>query len=65
MERVDAAMRVGGRRWNVFLDNGVSIRLPEEEEPAEAWHRLAEYQRMYALLAKNIRAIDMREFRTS
>ena len=59
MERVDAAMRVGGRRWNVFLDNGVSIRLPEEE-PAEAWHRLAEYQRMYALLAKNIRAIDMR-----
>lgn len=59
MERVDAAMRVGGRRWNVFLDNGVSVRLPEED-PTEAWHRLAEYQRMHALLAKNIRAIDMR-----
>ncbi len=59
MERVDSAMWVGGRRWNVFLENGVSVRLPEEQ-PEEAWHRLGEYQRVHALLSKNVRSIDMR-----
>lgn len=59
MARVESAMWVGGRRWNVFLDNGISIRLPEED-PGEAWHRLAAYERMHGLLSKNIRTIDMR-----
>jgi Cell division septal protein len=59
MEHVESAMWVGGRRWTVFLDNGICIRLPEEE-PGDAWRRLAAYDRMHALLSKNIRAIDMR-----
>lgn len=59
MAHVESAMWVGRRRWNVFLDNGISIRLPEEGS-AEAWQRLAEYERMHALLSKNIRSIDMR-----
>lgn len=59
MARVESAMWVGRRRWNVFLNNGISIRLPEEGS-ADAWHRLAEYERMHALLGKNIRAVDMR-----
>lgn len=59
MAHVESAMWVGRRRWNVFLDNGISIRLPEEGS-AEAWRRLAEYERMHALLSKNIRSIDMR-----
>lgn len=59
MAHVESAMWVGGRRWNVFLDNGINIRLPEDD-PAGAWQRLAAYDRMHALLSKNIRAIDMR-----
>jgi cell division protein FtsQ len=57
--RVEAAVLVGERRWNLHLDNGISVRLPEEA-PGEAWQRLAGYEQAHGLLAKNIRIIDMR-----
>jgi cell division protein FtsQ len=56
---VRAAVRVGGRRWNLHLANGVDVRLPEEH-PADAWARLADYQRRHGLLDKPIRSLDMR-----
>ena len=58
-KRVKAAVRVGGRRWNVRLDNGIDVQLPEQGV-AEAWHRLAEYERRHRLLARDIAVVDLR-----
>jgi cell division protein FtsQ len=60
MARVKAAVRVGGRRWNVRLDNGIDVRLPEEN-PASAWARLAEYDRTHSVLEKDIGVLDLRQ----
>ena len=57
--RVTAAVRVGGRRWNVRLDDAIEIKLPEEA-PAQAWARLAELERANGLLARDIASIDLR-----
>lgn len=60
--RVKAAVRVGGRRWNVKLDDiasGVDVRLPEAQTAA-AWTRLARLERDYQLLERNLMMIDLR-----
>lgn len=59
MSRVKAAVRVGGRRWNVHLADGIDIKLPEQD-PAQAWRRLAEYQRAHGVLDKDVRVLDLR-----
>ena len=56
---VKAAIRVGGRRWNIRLANGVDVRLPEEN-PADAWARLAAYERAHHVLQRDIQALDLR-----
>ena len=56
---VKAAVRVGGRRWNVQLEGGVDVRLPEED-PLSAWARLAEYDRTHELLARDVKMLDLR-----
>ena len=61
MQRVKAAVRVGGRRWNVHLAQGIDVKLPEQD-PEAAWRRLADYQRRYGVLDKQIRTIDLRLF---
>ncbi|MEZ5830242.1 MAG: cell division protein FtsQ/DivIB [Dongiaceae bacterium] len=58
-ERVTAAVFVGKRRWNLRFDNGVDVKLPEEN-PAAAWERFAALQDQYGLLEKDVRIIDMR-----
>ncbi len=58
-KRVEAAIRVGGRRWNLRLAGGIDIQLPEEGV-AEAWRRLAEYDRRHNLLAREIAGVDLR-----
>ena len=57
--RVEAAVLVGRQRWNVRLDGGIEIRLPEGGE-REAWARLAVLDREYEILARQLVAIDMR-----
>ena len=57
--RVRALIEVGGRRWNVRIDNGIDVRLPEAE-PAAAWSELAQLDRRHALLARRISTIDLR-----
>jgi cell division protein FtsQ len=57
--RVVAAVRVGGRRWKLHLDNGIDVELPEENA-AGAWRQLAELERQSQVLARNIEVIDMR-----
>ncbi|MEP3046270.1 MAG: cell division protein FtsQ/DivIB [Roseibium sp.] len=57
--RVRAAFLVGDRRWDLRLENGISVRLPEVNVDSA----LAELVKMDAengLLARDIKAIDMR-----
>jgi len=56
---VTASVRVGGRRWDVHLDNGVIVSLPENNA-ARAWHRLAALDRSDKLLERDVRVVDMR-----
>jgi cell division protein FtsQ len=58
--RVAAAVRVGGRRWNLRLDNGVDVRLPEEDV-ATAIAKLAEINRSHQLVDRDVRVIDLRQ----
>jgi len=58
--KVASAMHVAGRRWNLTLQNGVSVKLPEEGT-ALALSTLAKAQMEDGLLDKDIQAIDMRE----
>lgn len=61
--RVAAAVRVGGRRWNLRMDAGdgvtVDVQLPETNAGA-AWSRLAEVERASKLLDRSVSVIDMR-----
>lgn len=60
--RVRAAVRVGQRRWNVYLDSfegGTAIRLPEDDITG-AWSRLAALERAHQLLERDLDFIDLR-----
>lgn len=59
LERTQAMVRVGERRWNLRLHNGVDVLLPEGQE-APALNRLAEMHARHALLDRPLVAIDMR-----
>ena len=56
---VTASVRVGDRRWNVQLDNGIEVALPEINAEA-AWHHLAALDRSDKLLERSVQVIDMR-----
>jgi cell division protein FtsQ len=58
-DRVAAAVRVGGRRWNLRMDNGIDVELPEQNA-AVAWHELARLDRTHGLLERDIRRVDLR-----
>jgi len=57
--RVSGAYRVGDRRWNVWIDGRIEVRLPEDDA-AGAWRKLARVQAGSGLLDKAIVALDMR-----
>jgi cell division protein FtsQ len=57
--RVAAAVRVGGRRWNLNLDNGVVVNLPETNAGA-AYERLAQLARDNGLVERDLVSVDLR-----
>ncbi len=57
--RLVAAVRVGGRRWNLQLRGGMNVMLPEGHEAA-ALDRLATLQQDHALLDRPLEVVDMR-----
>ncbi|TCS62198.1 cell division protein FtsQ/DivIB [Varunaivibrio sulfuroxidans] len=59
MRRVRAAVRVGGRRWDLRLAGGIAVRLPEKGA-LTAWKRLARYEREHDVLARDVRILDLR-----
>jgi cell division protein FtsQ len=59
MKKVQAAVWINDRRWNLKLDSGVDIELPENGV-ADAWSHLAAIDRDHGLLARDIERVDLR-----
>jgi len=58
-KRVRAAIRMGGRRWNLRFDTGLEARLPEGEV-ARAWARLVAEIDEGGLLDRPVEIVDLR-----
>lgn len=56
---VKAAVRVGGRRWDLSLDGGINVRLPEDEA-SKALARLAAFEEDSGVLGRDVRVLDLR-----
>ena len=54
-----AAIRVGGRRWNLRIDNGIDVKLPRRprRRPGPSSARL---ERDYGILERDLTVIDLR-----
>lgn len=59
-DRVESAKWIGGRRWDLYLKNGVSIKLPEDNIDI-AFQRLAEAQKEAQLMDRKVESIDLRD----
>ena len=57
--RVETAVRVGQRRWDLLLDNGVMVLLPAEA-PGAALDRVARLDRDAGLFDRAVTHIDLR-----
>ncbi|WP_007198374.1 cell division protein FtsQ/DivIB [Hoeflea phototrophica] len=57
--RVKAAIRIADRRWDLRLDNGVTISLPEDNV-GEALKRFAAFDAGRDVLSRDITAVDLR-----
>jgi len=58
-KRVQAAVRVADRRWNLKLENGLEIRLPEND-PGRALKKVAELDAKHKILSGDAVAVDLR-----
>jgi cell division protein FtsQ len=58
-ERLHALTRIGRRRWDLELVNGVRVLLPEQD-PARALARLEGLHRLHELLDQPVDRLDMR-----
>jgi len=54
-----SAVRVGGRRWDLRLKNGLLVKLPEQDTEL-ALRKLASQQVKNGLFGKDILAVDLR-----
>jgi cell division protein FtsQ len=57
--QITAAVRVGGRRWNLHLNGQTEILLPEKGAD-EAWSHLAKLYKKHGLLFNDLKTIDLR-----
>src|SRR5437763_9559257 len=58
-DQLHAAVLVAERRWNVMLNNGIAVRLPEAEVE-RALDTLVKLDRDNKILSRDIAAIDLR-----
>ena len=59
LTRVRAFVRVSERRWNLRLENGVDVKLPEKDVDG-ALERLVTYDAEHKVLSRDIVAVDLR-----
>ncbi|MER9136205.1 cell division protein FtsQ/DivIB [Mesorhizobium sp. M0830] len=57
--RIKGYVRVGERRWDLKLDNGITVKLPEDGED-QALAELVKMDHEKGLLSRDIAAVDMR-----
>lgn len=57
--RVTAAVRVAGRRWNIQIEGRIDVRLPEDNAAA-AWTQLARIERQQGVLNRDVIVVDLR-----
>jgi len=58
-KRVQASSWIGSRRWDLKLDNGVEVRLPESGA-ADALRQLADAESATRVLERDVAVIDLR-----
>jgi cell division protein FtsQ len=58
-KRVQASSWIGSRRWDLKMDNGVEVRLPEVGMP-DALQQLADAEASSRVLERDVSAIDLR-----
>ena len=56
---IKAYVRVGGRRWDLRLKNGITVRLPDEDL-GSALQRLATLDQQHQLLSRDVEIVDLR-----
>ena len=59
-EHIRAGTLVSDRRWNLKLDNGMDVRLPETR-PEDAMKRLVSLQSNDRIMEKDVLTLDLRE----
>jgi len=59
MKRVTHATWVSGRQWNIRIENAIDVKLPAEN-PETAWRKLADMERDYKVLGRDITTVDLR-----
>lgn len=59
LEHIKGAAFVGGRRWDLILENKVRVKLPEKK-PEEALERLLKMQQEHKLADGHLNTIDLR-----
>jgi cell division protein FtsQ len=59
MLQLKAAARVGHRRWNLYLDSGITVQLPEQDWQ-QALALADELNRTQRILSRGIRSLDLR-----
>lgn len=58
-DRMKAAVRVSGRRWDLYMEQGIEVRLPEDGL-ASALGRLSDLNSQQSLFERDVRAVDLR-----
>jgi cell division protein FtsQ len=58
-ERVRAGILVSGRRWNVKMESGLEIKLPESQ-PDVAFAKFVQMSREMRIMDKDISSVDLR-----
>lgn len=58
-EKIKAAVRVGRRRWDLHLDNGVRVQMPEKSFH-QALVRLQQLHLEYDIFRRDVQIIDLR-----
>lgn len=59
LNQIKLAERVSERRWNIYLTNGLLIKMPEDDE-LKAWKKLAELKNNQALFTHAVDQLDLR-----
>ncbi len=59
LKHLTASSLVGGRRWNIYLDKTIEVRLPELEVK-EALEVLTRFEKQDLIFARDVKMIDLR-----